>query len=234
MIAVCGSTGPDTEPEPPQTAIMETVGGYLPHAYPAIVTQGHGWRQRRELDVALSPGLQQVGQQPDGCHGGQWDADDQRDSPPGSAVARLGHDGGRRRSGAGRLGGAGPQLLPADLAAPAVWWIAVTAGRTVGAERANRLGLGHAVTRRRRTWPGGWCGPRGGCRAAAEREGDVDAGGLHRGLVDDLVGLNVGSGRTVEQQGVAAVRAQFGAAGRHRPAALGAARTRRPCGRAHS
>src|SRR5262250_2084583 len=25
MIAVCGSTGPDTEPEPPQTAIMETV-----------------------------------------------------------------------------------------------------------------------------------------------------------------------------------------------------------------
>jgi len=29
MIAVCGSTGPDTEPEPPQTAIMETAGGYL-------------------------------------------------------------------------------------------------------------------------------------------------------------------------------------------------------------
>jgi len=29
MIAVCGSTDPDTEPKPPQTAIMETVGGYL-------------------------------------------------------------------------------------------------------------------------------------------------------------------------------------------------------------
>jgi len=29
MIAVCGSTGPDTEPEPPQTAIMETVSGYM-------------------------------------------------------------------------------------------------------------------------------------------------------------------------------------------------------------
>src|SRR5262249_24319863 len=34
MIAVCGSTGPDTEPEPPQTAIMETVGGYLPSTRP--------------------------------------------------------------------------------------------------------------------------------------------------------------------------------------------------------
>jgi len=27
MIAVCGSTGPDTEPKPPQTTIMETAGG---------------------------------------------------------------------------------------------------------------------------------------------------------------------------------------------------------------
>src|SRR5262250_3326353 len=34
MIAVCGSTGPDTEPEPPQTAIMETVSGYLPSTRP--------------------------------------------------------------------------------------------------------------------------------------------------------------------------------------------------------
>src|SRR5262250_181312 len=34
MITVCGSTGPDTEPEPPQTAIMETVGGYPPSTRP--------------------------------------------------------------------------------------------------------------------------------------------------------------------------------------------------------
>ena len=34
MIAVCGSTGPDTEPEPPQTAIMETAGGHLPSTRP--------------------------------------------------------------------------------------------------------------------------------------------------------------------------------------------------------
>jgi len=34
MIAVCGSIGPDTEPEPPQTAIMETVCGYSPSTWP--------------------------------------------------------------------------------------------------------------------------------------------------------------------------------------------------------
>src|SRR5215470_923288 len=189
--------------------------------------------------------LQQIGQQPDGCDGGQRHADDQRDPPPGPAAARLGHGGGRRRSGPGRLGGAGPQLLPAELAAPAVWRIAVPAGWAEGADGANWLG--RAVTRRlrgravRRRWSRAvtrWRtrsgGRRRGCRAAAERIGDVDAGRVHRRLVDDLVVVLVGGRRAVEQQGVATVRTQFGAAGRHRPPALGTARTRWPGRRVHS
>src|SRR5262249_48185631 len=46
MIAVCGSTGPDTEPEPPQTAIMETVGGYLPSTRP-LTPEGFTTRTAR-------------------------------------------------------------------------------------------------------------------------------------------------------------------------------------------